>query len=83
MTDHLLPQEQSTLKVLLRERLDSLLKEIREDLLKSDDHRDAMLSDRVRDVGDESLADLIVDLDLADLAAVARRCIDGDGIEHP
>jgi 4-nitrophenyl phosphatase len=24
-----------------------------------------------------------VDLDLADLAAVARRCMDGDGIEHP
>jgi RNA polymerase-binding transcription factor DksA len=66
MSSNLSLHQQATLKAALRHRLDSLLREIRADLLKSDAHRDAMLADRVRDVGDESLADLIVDLDLAD-----------------
>jgi len=62
----LLPEQSATLKAALRHRFDALLEEVRQDLLKSDDDRAAMLADRVRDVGDESLADLIVDLDLAD-----------------
>jgi len=66
MTHQLLPEQSATLKATLRQRFDVLLAEVREDLLKSDDDRAAMLADRVRDVGDESLADLIVDLDLAD-----------------
>lgn len=66
MTHQLLPEQSATLKAALRQRFDALLAEVREDLLKSDDDRSAMLADRVRDVGDESLADLIVDLDLAD-----------------
>jgi RNA polymerase-binding transcription factor DksA len=66
MTYQLLPAEITTLKTVLRHRLDALLEEVRQDLLKSDDDRAALLADRVRDVGDESLADLIVDLDLAD-----------------
>lgn len=66
MTHQLLPEQSATLKATLRQRFDALLAEVREDLLKSDDDRAAMLADRVRDVGDESLADLIVDLDLAD-----------------
>jgi RNA polymerase-binding transcription factor DksA len=66
MTHQLLPAEITTLKTALRYRLDALLEEVRLDLLKSDDDRVALLADRVRDVGDESLADLIVDLDLAD-----------------
>lgn len=66
MNDLLRPGQKATLKEALRHRRDALLAEVREDLLKSDDHRMAMLADRVRDVGDESLADLVVDLDLAD-----------------
>ena len=66
MNSRLLPEQLATLKAALRHRFDSLLEEVRQDLLKSDDDRAAMLADRVRDVGDESLADLIVDLDLAD-----------------
>ena len=66
MNQALMPEQAATLKAALRHRLDSLLAEIRQDLSTSDDDRAALLADRVRDVGDESLADLIVDLDLAD-----------------
>lgn len=66
MTSQLLPAEQAQLKSALRGRLEALLEEVRQDLLTSDDDRAALLADRVRDVGDESLADLIIDLDLAD-----------------
>lgn len=67
MTSPLQPKQQAALKGTLRSRLESLLEEVRQDLLTSDDDRAALLADRVRDVGDESLADLIVDLDLADI----------------
>ena len=66
MTDLLSTEERTVLEGVLRERFTALMEEIRQDLLKSDDDRAAMLADRVRDVGDESMADLIVDLDLAD-----------------
>jgi DnaK suppressor protein len=66
MTSQLWPTQEARLKATLRGRLQALLTEVREDLLKSDDDRAALLADRVRDVGDESLADLIIDLDLAD-----------------
>ena len=66
MTDLLPMAEKAKLEKALRQRFTALLEEVREDLLKSDDDRSAMLADRVRDVGDESMADLIVDLDLAD-----------------
>ena len=66
MTHQLLPAQITTFRTALHHRLDALLEEVRQDLLKSDDDRAALLADRVRDVGDESMADLIVDLDLAD-----------------
>ena len=66
MTDLLPMAEKAKLEKALRQRFTALLEEVREDLLKSEDDRAAMLADRVRDVGDESMADLIVDLDLAD-----------------
>jgi RNA polymerase-binding protein DksA len=66
MTDLLSKEEKTVLEGVLRQRLAALMEEVRQDLLKSDDDRAAMLADRVRDVGDESMADLIVDLDLAD-----------------
>jgi RNA polymerase-binding protein DksA len=67
MTSLLQPKQEAVLKSTLKGRLDALLEEVRQDLLTSDDDRAALLADRVRDVGDESLADLIVDLDLADI----------------
>jgi DnaK suppressor protein len=66
MTSQVSPAQQARLKSALRGRLGALLEEVRQDLLTSDDDRAALLADRVRDVGDESLADLIIDLDLAD-----------------
>ena len=66
MTNLLSKEERTVLEGVLRQRLAALMEEVRQDLLKSDDDRAAMLADRVRDVGDESMADLIVDLDLAD-----------------
>ena len=66
MTDLLPVAERAQLEKALRQRFAALLEEVREDLLKSDHDRAAMLADRVRDVGDESMADLIIDLDLAD-----------------
>jgi RNA polymerase-binding protein DksA len=67
MTSPLQPKQEAALKSTLKSRLEALLEEVRQDLLTSDDDRAALLADRVRDVGDESLADLIVDLDLADI----------------
>jgi RNA polymerase-binding protein DksA len=66
VTNLLSKEEKTALEGVLRQRLAALMEEVRQDLLKSDDDRAAMLADRVRDVGDESMADLIVDLDLAD-----------------
>lgn len=66
MTRNLTPQQEAALKFTLQERLAELAEEVRQDLLKSDADRAAMLADRVRDLEDESVADLIVDLDLAD-----------------
>lgn len=56
-----------TLKTALRGRFEELLEEVRQDLVKADDDRAAMLSDRVRDLEDESLMDLIADIELADI----------------
>lgn len=66
MSDLLSIEEKLALETALRQRFAALAEEVRQDLLKSDDDQAAMLADRVRDVGDESMADLIVDLDLAD-----------------
>jgi len=66
MTKSLKPGELARLKALLRGRFEALREEVRQDLLKSDDDRATLLADRVRDLEDESLADLITDLDLAE-----------------
>lgn len=59
-------QQAGALKVTLQRRFEALHEEVREDLLKTEDDREAGLADRVRDLGDESLATLITDLNLAD-----------------
>jgi DnaK suppressor protein len=67
MKQALQPQQASTLKSTLRSRMAALREEIRQDLLKSDDDRARLLADRVGDLEDDSLADLIIDLDLAEI----------------
>ena len=61
------PQRIATLRAALRARHDSLREEIRQDLAKSDDDRARLYADRVHDVEDESVADLLVDVDLAEI----------------
>ena len=61
------PQQAATLKATLRARMAALREEIRQDLLKCEDDRARLLADRVRDLADESVADLIIDLDLAEI----------------
>jgi RNA polymerase-binding transcription factor DksA len=60
----------ATLRALekrLRARFASLREEIRADLLRTDDERYVAIADQVRDAGDDAFADLIVDLNLAEI----------------
>ena len=55
----------SQLKGRLRHRFDALREEVRRELVQSDHERYAVLAGDVADPGDESLADLLADLNLA------------------
>jgi RNA polymerase-binding protein DksA len=61
------PRRIAGMRATLRARQSALRDEIREDLRKSDDDRARLYADRVHDVEDESVADLLVDLDLAEI----------------
>lgn len=52
-------------KTLLKERFCELREEIREELLRSDEQHFIDLAGQVHDLEEESVADLLVDLDLA------------------
>ena len=52
-------------KQILEQRYSELREEIRQELLKSDEQHFIDLAGQVRDLQDESVADLLVDLDLA------------------
>ncbi len=52
-------------KVLLKERFCDLREEIREELLRSDEEHFIDLAGQVHDLEEESVADLLVDLELA------------------
>jgi RNA polymerase-binding transcription factor DksA len=67
MREPLLPGERATLEATLRQRFEALRGVLHEHLAKSDDERAVLLADRVRDTEDESLTDLLVDLDLAEI----------------
>ena len=58
------PKEIAELKHKLDERYTELREEIREELLRSDDEHFIDLAGQVHDLHDESLADLLVDLEL-------------------
>jgi RNA polymerase-binding protein DksA len=51
----------------LRARSAQLREEIRQTLLKSDQEQYAMIADQVRDLEDDSFADLMVDVNLAEI----------------
>ena len=55
------------LKSSLQARVRDLREEIRQTLVKSDQEQYALLGDQVRDLEDESFADLIVDVNLAEV----------------
>jgi RNA polymerase-binding transcription factor DksA len=55
----------SQLRRALKERLEGLRDEVRAELLRSDDERYVELAGRVHDPGDESVAGLLVDVNLA------------------
>jgi DnaK suppressor protein len=67
MKERLTPEQTSTLRAALNTRLAALREVLGEHLRKSDDDRARLLADRVCDAEDESVADLIVDLDLAEI----------------
>jgi len=55
------------LRKILRDRAGTLREEIRQTLLKSDSEQYAQIANEVRDLEDESFADLIVDVNLAEI----------------
>jgi DnaK suppressor protein len=67
MISHLTSTQLSSLKTALRSRFEALRQSVHEHLLKSDDERTRLLADSVRDAEDESVADLVIDLDLAEI----------------
>lgn len=65
MTSSLSPKQISELKQRLNQRFQTLLEEIRQELLKSDNEQYIQLADKVHDAEEESAADLLVDVNLA------------------
>ena len=55
------------LRTTLRARARQLRDEIRQTLIKSDDEQYTMIADQVRDLEDDSFADLMVDVNLAEI----------------
>jgi len=60
-------QQHDDLNTALRDRLQALRVEIRDELLRADEQTYGELAGQVHDRQEESLADLLVDLQLADL----------------
>jgi RNA polymerase-binding protein DksA len=67
MTSHLESKQVESLRTTLRERAAQLREEIRQTLLKSDSEHYLQIADSVRDLEDESFADLMVDVSLAEI----------------
>lgn len=55
------------LRTILKSRARQLREEIRQTLRKSDDEQYTMIADQVRDLEDDSFADLMVDVNLAEI----------------
>jgi RNA polymerase-binding protein DksA len=67
MSKHLAPEQLAALRTALRERAAQLREEIRQALLKSDSEHYLQIADSVRDLEDDSFADLMVDVGLAEI----------------
>ena len=65
MTSGLLSKQISELKQRLNERSQTLLEEIRQELLKLDDEQYIQIAGKVHDPEEESIADLLADVNLA------------------
>jgi RNA polymerase-binding protein DksA len=72
-------QQAANFGAQLRERANQLREEIRDTLARSNDESHVRIAETVRDEGDDSFSDLIVDLNLADIDRDAQelRRIDG------
>lgn len=67
MSQGLNVHEIDELRSAMRARATQLREEIRQTLAKSDQEQYAMIADQVRDLEDESFADLMVDVNLAEI----------------
>ncbi len=67
MSQHLDAAQLAELKAALRDHAADLREEIRQTLRKSDSEQYAQIANEVRDLEDESFADLIVDVNLAEI----------------
>jgi RNA polymerase-binding protein DksA len=67
MTRNLQNQQVESLRASMRARQVQLREEIRQALIKSDSEHYLQIADSVRDLEDESFADLIVDVGLAEI----------------
>ena len=67
MPSHLDPRDRSELEATLQRRARELREEIRATLAKSDDEAWVNVANEVRDLEDESFADLVVDVNLAEI----------------
>lgn len=71
-------QEKAELRHRLQERAQTLRSQVREELLASGDERYVELAGRVHDSGDESVADLLTDVNLAIIDQHAKEISDID-----
>jgi RNA polymerase-binding protein DksA len=67
MNDHLDTHQLAELKAAMRSRAGQLREEIRQTLLKSDSEQYVQIANEVRDLEDDSFADLMVDVNLAEI----------------
>lgn len=67
MSQTLDPRQLDKLRKNMRERSGQLREEIRQTLLKSDEEQYLQIADQVRDLEAESFADLMVDVNLAEI----------------
>ncbi|AGM40581.1 zinc finger DksA/TraR C4-type [Spiribacter salinus M19-40] len=67
MTDPLTTEQRETLRRALETESEDLREAIRSEVLAADLHRAEDLADQVRDPGDESVVDLLADIEYADI----------------
>jgi len=65
MSSGLSPSQRRTLTQQLQQRLEELRAQVREELLRSDSERYIQIAGQVHDAEEESVADLLADVDLA------------------